>query len=185
MDISVEALTPDRWPDIEALLSEGAVTRRCWCTYWRIGPRYRQQEPSANKSDLKRVVAAGPPPGILAYVEDQPVGWCQVGSRELLPYMEHAWRLRSPDNLAVWTISCFYIRKDFRRRGISSRLINAAIDLAKRSGAHAIEAYPIDRSTSPSSSSTGFVTTFERFGFLHMPSPSRERPIMRLYLNGA
>ncbi len=182
MDVSVATLTPDRWPDIDDLFREGAVTRRCWCMYWRTGPQYRHQQASANKSAFRRLVGQGPPPGLLAYVEGRPVGWCQIGRRDVLPYMQRAWRLRSPDDVPVWVMSCFYIRKDFRRHGIAFRLTEAAIDLARTNGALAIEAYPVDRSISPSSSSTGFVTTFERLGFKRMPSPSRERPIMRLSL---
>jgi len=150
--------------------------------YWRIGARYRQQQPSINRAAFNKTVRKGPPPGLLAYVGGQPAGWCQIGSRDALPYMQQSWRLRSPDDVPVWAISCFYIGKDFRRHGIAARLTESAIDLARSNGVPAIEAYPIDRSASPSSSSTGFVTTFERLGFKHVPSPSPERPIMRLYL---
>jgi GNAT superfamily N-acetyltransferase len=80
----------------------------------------------------------------------------------------------------VRSISWLYHAKGVRRRGIASRLIEAAIDFGRTGGATIIEAYPIDRRISPSSSSTGFVTSFERLGFRHVPSPAPERPIMRL-----
>ncbi len=182
MNVSVKVLTPERWPDVDKLFGEGAVTRRCWCMYWRIGAQYRRQQASTVRAAFNKVVKTGPPPGLLAYVGSQPAGWCQIGSRDALPYLQQAWRLRSPDDVPVWAISCFYIGRHFRRHGIATRLTEGAIDLARRNGVPAIEAYPIDRSTSPSSSSTGFVTTFERLGFKQVPSPSRERPIMRLYL---
>lgn len=183
-DIVVLPLTSERWRDIERLFEDCGTTRRCWCMYWRIGARYRTCASSANRSAFARVVADGPPPGLLAYSNGEPVGWCQIGPRATLPAMARAWRLRTADEAPVWAISCFYVRKDCRRRRIATRLTEAAVLYARGEGAPAIEAYPIDRATSSSASSTGFVSTFARLGFRQVASPSRERSIMRLTVTG-
>jgi len=176
----VQPLTPERWPDLETLFDSGAVTRRCWCMYGRIGSLYRRLLPSDNRAAFREVVAGGPPPGLIAYEDERPVGWCQICPRVQLPQMRKVWRLRSPDDLPVWSLSCLYVRNEMRRRGVARALISAAVDFARENGAPAVEAYPIDRRYSPSASSTGFVTTFERLGFRSVASPSRERPIVRL-----
>jgi hypothetical protein len=67
----------------------------------------------------------------------------------------------------------------YRRQGVTSALISTALRAAKRAGAAAIEAYPLDADKTPSASGTGYATTFERAGFkavaFHVPA----RPIMR------
>jgi GNAT superfamily N-acetyltransferase len=83
------------------------------------------------------------------------------------------------DELPVWSISCFYVRKSHRKRGITSALIVEALKTAKRAKAPALEAYPLDREVSPSTTSTGIVTTFTRAGFETVARWTRERPIMR------
>jgi GNAT superfamily N-acetyltransferase len=79
----------------------------------------------------------------------------------------------------VWSLSCFYIRKGYRKKGVTSALIAAALDTAKQAGAPAVEAYPLDADLTPSASSTGFVSNFERAGFKIVARHVPPRPIMR------
>jgi GNAT superfamily N-acetyltransferase len=127
-------------------------------------------------------VKNGPPPGLLAFDGDRAVGWCQLTPRDALPWLDRTWRLKRVDDLPVWSLSCFYVRIGYRRKGVTSALIAAAIKAAKRSHAPALEAYPLDASKSPSATSTGYATTFARAGFKTVASPTAPRPIMRLDL---
>jgi GNAT superfamily N-acetyltransferase len=147
--------------------------------YWRIGSAYRKRPGAANKAAFREVTQNGPPPGLLAFEGQLAVGWCQLTPREALPWLDRNWRVRRVDDLPVWSISCFYIRKGYRRRGITSALIQAALEAAKRAGAPAVEAYPLDASLSPSATSTGYVSTFERAGFKVVARRVAARPIMR------
>ncbi|MFT4130118.1 GNAT family N-acetyltransferase [Labrys sp. (in: a-proteobacteria)] len=185
MELTIRPLTAELWPDFEALFGENGARSGCWCMYWQIGSLYRRRAPTQNRAAFRSVVETGPPPGLLAFADASPVGWCQIGPRPSIPHIDRVWRLRSPDHKPVWSVSCLYIAKGIRRRGVASRLIEAAIDFGRAGGATTIEAYPIDQRLSPSSSSTGFVTTFERLGFRYAPSPTPERPIMRLDLGQA
>ena len=65
----------------------------------------------------------------------------------------------------MWSISCLYVRKGYRRKGITSALVAAAVKTATRAKAPAVEAYPVDAAVSPSASGTGYVSTFARAGF--------------------
>jgi GNAT superfamily N-acetyltransferase len=116
---------------------------------------------------------------LLAFDGDMAVGWCQLTPREALPWLDRAWRLKRVDDTPVWSLTCFYIRKGYRKRGVTSALIAAAVDAAKHAGVAALEAYPLDGDLTPSSSDTGYASTFARAGFKvvarHVPS----RPIMR------
>lgn len=178
----VEPLTEALWPAFEDLMAgSGGPAARCWCMAWRIGAQYRRRGPAANRAGFHSVVTAGPPPGLLALDEDgRAVGWCQVTPRADVPALQRQWRLRAVDDVAVWAITCFFIRKGHRRQGVTSALVEAAVAGARDAGAPAVEAYPLDGAVSPSSTSTGYASTFARAGFREVARRSPERPIMRL-----
>ena len=184
MKFTILPLTPDLWPALEDLFGDVGPVSRCWCMYWRIGDSYRKRPREKNKEKFREIVKNGPPPGLLAFDGDLAVGWCQLTPRDALPWLDRAWRLKRVDDLPVWSISCFYIRKGYRKKGITTALIAAALDAAKRAGAPALEAYPFDADVSPSSTSTGYVSTFKRAGFKIVARRVPPRPIMRYELKG-
>jgi GNAT superfamily N-acetyltransferase len=182
MKLRIRPLTPDLWPALENLFGPLGACNGCWCMYWRIGSAYRRQPRESNKSAFHTIVKRGPPPGLIAFDRDVPVGWCQLTSRDALPWLDRTWRLKRIDDVPVWSISCFYVRKGYRRRGITSALIAAAVKAAKAAGASAIEAYPLDAGLTPSASGTGYASTFARAGFRIVGRHVPPRPIMRLDL---
>jgi len=147
--------------------------------YWRIGSTFHKRPREKNKAAFREVVKRGPPPGLLAFDGDLAVGWCQLTPRDALPWLDRAWRLKRVDDLPVWSISCFYVRIGYRRQGVTSALLEAAVKAARRAKAPALEAYPLDRNLTPSSSHTGFATTFARAGFKTVARHVPPRPIMR------
>jgi len=179
MKLTILPLTPDLWPALEDLFGERGACGGCWCMYWRIGRAYRRNSPKANKAAFKRIVEEGPPPGLIAFEGDLAIGWCQLTPREALPWLDRSWQMKPTDDVPVWSISCFYIRKGYRRRGVTSALISAALKAAKAAGAATLEAYPLDATLSPSSTGTGYVSTFERAGFTIIGHRTPPRPIMR------
>jgi GNAT superfamily N-acetyltransferase len=76
-------------------------------------------------------------------------------------------------------LSCLYVRIGYRRKGVTSLLIAAALKAAKRAKAPAVEAYPLDAAKSPSATGTGFASTFAHAGFEVIARRTPERPIMR------
>jgi GNAT superfamily N-acetyltransferase len=97
------------------------------------------------------------------------VGWCQLTPRDVLPRLDRAWRLKRVDDAPVWSLSCFYVRKGYRRKGARQALIAAALNAARRAKVPALEAYPLDAELTPSASSTGYASTFFRAGFKTVP----------------
>ena len=181
MALTTQPLTAAHWPALEAVLGPDGA-RGCWCMYWRIGRGYRGRTREDNKADFKRIVEHGPPPGLIAFDGETPVGWRQVGPRAALPVMAREWRLKPVDDQPVWALSCIYIRKGWCRRGINAVLIEAAIAAARAAGAPALEAYPFDRELSPSATGTGFASTFAKLGFREAARRIPARPIMRYAL---
>lgn len=145
---------------------------------------YRKRPRNKNKSAFREVVKRGPPPGLLALDGDLAVGWCQLTPRDVLPWLDRASRLKRVDDLPVWSISCLYVRTGYRKRGVTSVLIAAALKAAKRARAPALEAYPLDADKTPSASGTGYASTFARAGFKTIARHVPPRPIMRHDLKG-
>jgi GNAT superfamily N-acetyltransferase len=176
---TVRPLTPDLWPALEDLFGKRGACNGCWCMYWRIGSAYRKQAPNKNKMAFRKVVNKGPPPGLLAFDGALAVGWCQLTPRSALGAIDRSWRLKRVDEIPVWSLSCLYVRIGYRKRGVTSPLIEAALRTAKRARAPALEAYPFDASKSPSASGTGYRSTFARAGFKTVACRTPARPIMR------
>ena len=178
MELTIRPLTPDLWPALEDLFGKLGACGGCWCMYWRVGPSYRGRT-ADNKTAFEQVVRQGPPPGLLAFAGDLAVGWCQVTPRGALPWIDKVWRVARVDDAPVWSLSCLYVRKGWRRRGVTFALIAAALQAARDGGAPALEAYPFDRAFSPSATGTGFASTFTRAGFRVVARHAAPRPIMR------
>ncbi|HLZ82208.1 MAG TPA: GNAT family N-acetyltransferase [Caulobacteraceae bacterium] len=179
MALTIRPLTPDLWPALEDLFGALGACNGCWCMYWRVGADYKRRPREENRAAFRAVVESGPPPGLLAFDGDLAVGWCQVTPRNALPFIDRAWRLKRVDDEPVWSLSCLYVRKGRRRRGITTALIVAAIEAARQAGAPALEAYPFDADLSPSATGTGYASTFARLGFTTVARRVPPRPIMR------
>jgi GNAT superfamily N-acetyltransferase len=120
-------------------------------------------------------------PGLVAFHGELAVGWCQLTPRDALPWLDHMWWFQRVDDKPVWSISCFFVRRGYRRQGVMAQLIFAAVKAAKLAKASALEAYPIDTSVPNSTSNTftGTSSTFARAGFKEVARRAAARPIMR------
>ncbi|MCF6111792.1 GNAT family N-acetyltransferase [Mesorhizobium muleiense] len=147
--------------------------------YGRIGSSYRKRSGEENKAAFRQSIEHGPSPGVLAFDGGTAVGWCQVTPRDAVPWLDRLWQLKRVDDAPVWSLSCLYVRKAYRRQGITSHLIAAALQAARRANAPALEAYPFDASVSPSASGSGYASTFARAGFRVVARRVPARPIMR------
>ena len=181
MRLRIRRLTPALWPALAELFGARGACGGCWCMYWRIGAAYRRRPAAHNRRDFRRVVGQGPAPGLLAFDGDEPVGWCQLTPRAALPWLDGRWP-GARGSRDTWALSCLYVKVGWRRRGVSEQLIRAAIAVARRARATALEAYPLDGARSPSASGTGYVSSFARAGFRVVARRSAARPVMRLAL---
>jgi GNAT superfamily N-acetyltransferase len=151
--------------------------------FWRL-PRkqFDAGKGAGNKRALKRLVGAGREPGIIAYSQQQPVGWCALAPRQDYVALERSRILKPIDDQPVWSISCFFIRKDYRRCGVSTLLLRAAVNFAARNGARVIEGYPVEPSMEKMPDPFlwhGIPSAFLRAGFREVERRSATRPIMR------
>lgn len=179
MKLTFRPLTPDLWPALEDLFGKTGAVNGCWCMYWRIGSAYHKRPREENRAAFLEVLTRGPPPGLLAFDGDVAVGWCQLTPRDAVPWLDRTWRLKRVDDVPVWSLTCLYVRKGYRKQGVTSALIEAALKAAKSAGAPVLEAYPFDADVSPSPSGTGYASAFARAGFRAVARRAPPRPIMR------
>jgi GNAT superfamily N-acetyltransferase len=166
--ITVVPATTDRWDDI-ALLLGGHGEVGCWCQPWRgtaagYGTAPAGSRPAALRAQLELPV----PPGFLAYVDDEPAGWCGVVVRTESPRLERSRTIPKIDERPVWAIGCFRIRVGYRRRGVARALLEGVVAAAREAGAPGVEAYPIDpagRRVEVGAGFVGFASMFDDAGF--------------------
>jgi GNAT superfamily N-acetyltransferase len=176
-------LTAQCWQDFEQMFSEHGPQNGCWCMYWRI-PRHECQHQfgEGNRLALKSIVDSGRVPGLLAYLGAQPVGWCSIAPREEFTVLDRSPTLKRIDDQPVWSIVCFFTAKNYRRRGMTGILIQAAVAYAAEHGARIVEAYPLRTEIAkmlPYERFMGLESIFSRAGFIEVARRSDRRPVMR------
>ncbi len=182
-----EPLTKERWNDIEKLFGANGASGGCWCMWWKLSKaQFESNKGEKNKKAFKKIVQSDKVPGIIAYYKNEPAGWCAIEPRELYKRLEKSRILKPVDDKPVWSIVCFFIKKNFRRKGISVGLLKAAVKYAKKNGAKVVEGYPIDLKDNKNYPDVfvyhGTKTAFEKAGFKEVLRRSETRPIMRCYL---
>ena len=180
-------LTPELWSDFEQLFGAHGAYGGCWCMWWRITRReFEANGNEGNREAMRTLVEAGNIPGILAFYEDQPIGWCSIAPRTTYGAAERSHVLKRIDDEPVWSIVCFFVHRTYRRQGLARALINAAVKYAGSQGAHIIEAYPTSargRDLPPVSSFMGVPELFAKNGFSVVADPSENRQVMRRSLD--
>ena len=187
--LEIHPLTRDRWGDLATLFDRPGDPKGCWCMYYRVrGRDFDRLWGAGARAAFREVVETGPPPGLLAYRDGDPVGWCAIAPRESYPRI-----LRSPvlrpidDRPACWAVVCFYVVRDERRGGVAAALLEAAVAFAAEHGAEAVEGYPKDTEGARRHANEMFVgsrSMFAEAGFEEVGRRSPQRPIMRRPLPG-
>lgn len=183
MKFECHPLTLNRWGDLEALFGPRGACGGCWCMWWRRRRSVFEAGKGAdNKRAFKRLVRSGASPGLIGYVDGKPAGWIALAPREDYPALGRSRILKPVDAAAVWSVTCFFIARDHRRRGVSVRMLKAAVRFAKSQGARIVEGYPTEPKQTASPDAfvwTGLASGFRKAGFEEVLRRSPTRPIMR------
>ena len=178
-------LVPRDWENLEQLFGRHGASEGCWCMWWRqTQAEFNSQHGEKNRLAFKSLVESGAIPGLVAYRDGEPVGWCAVEPRESYPRLDRSRILARVDDRPVWSITCFYVKKQHRGTGLMRSLLNASTDWAAKNGACIIEAYPIEAKAGvrPSAAYMGVVPLFLEAGFGEVVRRSPRRPVMRKLL---
>ena len=179
--------------DVQAIFGRSDAAR-CQCQWFRwSASEHHSATPDERAARLREQAGFGSPDaetttGLVAYLGDEPVGWCAVAPRSTyvrLLKSRLVWSGRQEDreDETVWTVSCFVTRTGYRRQGISAALARAAIDFARERGARAVEGYPIvneDKDVGAAELFVGSSTALADAGFVEITRPTPRRAVMRV-----
>jgi GNAT superfamily N-acetyltransferase len=154
----------------------------CWCT------AYRDRVPNDQRGAyMEGLCATEPGPGVLAYVDGVPAGWCSVAPRSSYRRLMNSRTIPFLDERDAWSIVCFVVRSGYRKQGLMHHLLDGAVEHARAHGADVVEGYPSETGGDRIDVISGYVGTtdlfeahgFERAGETTAHSGGRVRWIMR------
>jgi len=186
--LTFEPLTKANWNNFVQLFGSKGACGNCWCMYYRLKKSDYQEGKAddGNKAAMKELVWKERPTGILGFYEGQAIAWCAFAPREDFIKLESSRVHKRIDDKIVWSIPCFFIDKNFRRHGVSSELLKGVIRYAREVGIKIIEAYPTTPTQEKLADSfawIGLYKSFERAGFEIADRTSKNRPMVRYYID--
>jgi len=139
------------------------------------------------KEALRSIIQGSKAHGMLAFAKDEPVGWCSFGPRRDFPVLESIKAYKRNDTSDVWSITCLFIHRKWRGKGLSRSLLKASMETMKKHGVKIVEGYPVTttkngRRLSSSMAWTGPLNIFEELGFKKVQSTNPLKPLVRLEL---
>ena len=185
--LQFQPLTKKNWNQFVQLFGNNGACGNCWCMYYRLKKSDFDEGKcnDGNKEAMKELVWDNQPTGILAFYEDIPIAWCAFAPREDFSKLARS-RVHKPiDDKLVWSIPCTFIAKKFRRQGVSVALLKGIANYAKTVGIKILEAYPTiptQEKLPDSFAWIGLYKSFERAGFEIVDRTSKNRPMVRYYI---
>ena len=184
-ELSFKPLKRNLWTDFEELFGPRGACAGCWCMFWKLrGKAFEEVRGSETRQMHKSIVDSGVPTGLLAYLHGEVVGWVAVEPRSAYPKLAYSRVLKPVDDQPVWSVTCFFVAKKFRRMGITVGLLKAAVAQVRAHGGRIVEGYPVE-ATEPMPATfiyTGTAAAFQQAGFQEVARRSPTRPIFRYFI---
>jgi GNAT superfamily N-acetyltransferase len=167
--VSIEVKPAARFEDVATVLGpKNPDASVCWCLSHRLDSKTNRELVGPARGEyVRKLCNREVAPGVLAYEDDEVVGWAAVAPRSELPFARST-KIPHVDNLPVWSVWCIRVRPGSRGRGISHALLDGAVAYARSQQAPAIEGYPVDNQGKKVDLTMAYVgtrTLFERAGF--------------------
>ena len=182
--LKFQSLQAGNWQDFEQLMGAKGGCGGCWCMFFRLpASDFKRNKFEGNRKMMKQIVHDGAPAGLIASLHGEPVGWMAMAPREHYVKIEKSRALKRIDEKPVWSIPCFYIKKEFRRKGLSRLMIAAAIEFARKNNVIALEAYPSIPYSQQAPGPflwTGVLSAFIENGFKLVQTNGKTRAMVRI-----
>jgi GNAT superfamily N-acetyltransferase len=177
----LEAATWDAFVDLAA--KHNGVWNGCWCTWFHPACAEKGKSSAGNRAYKERLVREGKAHAALVFDGDVAVAWCEYGSPEELPNIYHRKEYNAGlDKEPDYRLTCFFVDRNFRRKGVAAVALGGALDLIAEAGGGVVEAYPQDtqgKKTSGSFLYNGTRSLFENAGFNYERSKGKNHCVMR------
>ena len=166
--MSIEVRPATVFADVKTLVGpKRPDSNVCWCLSYRVPSKENQALTGPARGRKVAALMKQGPPGVLAYQDDEVVGWAAIHPRADTSFATNR-RIPHVDDLDVWSLWCVRVRPGHRGEGISHALVEGAVAFARKSGAPAVEAYPVDNKGEKVDLTMAYVGTrrlFEKAGF--------------------
>ena len=185
LSLSSKPIKRNLWTDLEELFGSHGACGGCWCMHWKLrGRAYDEAKGYETRQMHKSYVDAGVVTGLLAYWHGDVAGWVAVEPRAAYEKLAHSRALKPVDEQEVWSITCFFVARPFRRKGIAVELIKAAVAHVSRQGGKIVEGYPVDvpKDSPDPFIFTGTASAYRKAGFKEVARNTPTRPIFRLVI---
>jgi len=185
-ELSFKPLKRNLWTDFEELFGPRGACAGCWCMFWKLrGKAFEEASGSETRQMHKSIVDSGVSTGLLAYLHGEVVGWVAVEPRSSYPKLAHSRLLKPVDDKPVWSVTCFFVAKRFRKMRITVALLKAAVDHVRTQGGRIVEGYPVEAKESLPATTvyTGTASAFQQAGFQEVARRSSTRPIFRYIID--
>jgi GNAT superfamily N-acetyltransferase len=188
-EVRVVSVADAPWHDVQTVFGTRGDPSTCWCQFFKMDKAEWKNATRASCEPLlqQQVRDLNPPPGVVAYLGDEPVGWCAVEPRRNYPELHRTRVAPDPDpteDTSVWAVTCFVVRVGFRKKGIATALLAGAIEQARSNGARVLEGYPVDPTAREKVASAdlyyGIVSQFAANGFSEVARPRPEPSAVRV-----
>ena len=179
----VRPLGPDTWDAYARMMERhNGVFGGCWCTYFHTMHGDKTFSAEGNRELKQRLVEEGRAHAALVFDGDEAVAWCQFGTPEELPNIYHRKQYDAElDVTPDYRITCMFVDKKHRRRGLTHVVLRGALALIEQSGGGVVEGYPHDTDgTKVSVLYDGTRALYERAGFTYIRPKGLKNCVMRI-----
>lgn len=184
-ELSFQPIRRNLWTDLEELFGLNGACGGCWCMSWKLrGKAFDEAKGYTTRQMHKSIVDAGTVTGLLAYLDGEVVGWVAVEPRGAYEKLAHSRVLKPVDDEDVWSVTCFYVAKKHRKRGVAVELLKAAVEHVRSQGGRIVEGYPVDAEKDMPAPFvyTGTASAFQKAGFREVARHAPTRPIFRFVI---
>lgn len=182
----IKALTPETWDAFAAMVERhNGIFGGCWCIWFHPDSAERGQGAEVNRMLKRRYVEEGAAHAALVLDGDRAVAWCEFGTPAELPNIHHRkdYEASAAEPPPDYRLTCLFIDKAYRRRGISHLALGGALDLIAQAGGGVVEGYPQDTSGGVKVGNSflynGTRALYERAGFTCLRPKGKNHTVMR------
>jgi GNAT superfamily N-acetyltransferase len=182
-ELTVRPLTAETWEAFADLAERhNGVWGGCWCTWFHTFASEKTHVAGSNRELKQWLVSEGRTHAALVMDGDEAIGWCQYGSPEELPNINHRKEYEATrDELPDYRLTCFFIDRRYRRQGVAAVALRGALDLIAQAGGGVVEAYPQDTAGKQITASFLYSATrslFEETGFTYLRHKGKHHSVM-------
>ncbi|MFX1329529.1 MAG: GNAT family N-acetyltransferase [Promethearchaeota archaeon] len=151
MNVIIKPLSPDLLDDFlnyfdNIAFSDNPGWSKCYCHFYHFNgtnQEFAKRTAEENRNASKDLILSGKMNGFIAYLDNKPVGWCNVNLKENFAKIPFKYKGDTLDsNKKIASIICFIIAPKHRKQGIARKLLKFAISYMKNNDYDLIEVYP-------------------------------------------